>query len=89
MPSLGQTIRAHRMGYGWTGTCWLRIITGDGPGPIRCDVHPDGLLPNSMKNHLQYRVWWEGESIIKDFPLARVKAKRPFTVYVDDNGNIV
>lgn len=73
MNRLGETIRAARMGFYWTGTCYMRT---SGDGPFRVDISPEG--------------WENGVKDIVDLlPVARVKTKRAFTVYVNENAEIV
>ena len=90
MTGLGIRIRAHRLGYGWTGTCFMRI---SGDGPFRVDIRPaDELPPKTDKLGTMHRVWWEGDGgkeIVESFACARVRPKHAFTVTVDDDGNVI
>jgi hypothetical protein len=88
-PTIGMMIRALRLGYGWTGFSFLRI---SGSGPFKCEFRPCELISNSDKPHYEgCRCWW-GQGDRKDLepflehPLFRVRAKRHFILYVDDQG---
>jgi len=85
-PTLGMMIRGLRMGYGWTGHSFLRI---SGSNPFKCEFRPCELIPCSDKNRDLHYAWWpeHAEAPRIDLgPIARVKAKRHFILYVDDNG---
>lgn len=91
-PSIGQVIRALRMGFGWSNHCqgFIRI---SGDGPFKFEFHPLGLIPNSFKSSTPYRKWWpckdEPGIPILEAPFVRSlrKIKRHFIAYLDDNGN--
>jgi hypothetical protein len=92
MNNLGHRIRALRLGFYWTGTCYLRISPDLNPKLLRCDLRPAGLVPNCARQKRAHYVWWEGGyglEVINRLALARCRVKRAFSVTIDDNGYIV
>lgn len=90
--SLGRVIRATRMGYHWTGTCWMRISDARDPGGgcWRVDIRPGGLIPKNDKLKGKHRVWWDDfQWFIEHCAFARVKPKRAFTIHVNDDGAVL
>lgn len=95
MPTLGQMIRALRLGYGFTGFFFMRI-SGDNE-PWKIELLPvDGKPTKSNELH---RVWWgRGNecadckpSIVHDIKPLRgvVSVKRPIMFYVNNVGELV
>jgi len=87
-PTLGMQLRALRLGYGWTGSSFLRI---SGSGPFKCEFRPCELIPNTDRPHSSHRCWWGfGDRLDMGLwagvALFSVRAKRHFIVWVGDDG---
>ena len=58
-PTLGETIRGARLGYGWCGEIWAFVrISPAGPGRFMADIRPPGDVPHRLEADEPHYVWW-------------------------------
>jgi hypothetical protein len=89
MPTLGQTLRASRLGYHWSKKHQCMIyISGDGSFTVR--LCPADQLPRSGHKEM-HRCWWDTPEILAECPvLSRIKAVRqPISLTIGDDGELL
>lgn len=88
MLTLGVMLRAARLGWHLTPRGYLLRISEPEPHRFRLDFHPPSIVPARDRIGGPHFVWWEGEPPVTDLaPICYIRTvKRPFRLYVDDDG---
>lgn len=91
-PSLGTTIRAARLGWGYAPRhgCFVRM-EDVGDDHNRIELCPTNAIPSKKTPSRFHRCWWESPEVLDLIPwLANVRAvHRYVSVIVDSDGRIL
>lgn len=97
-PTLGDTLKGARLGYGWSDAIGAYVRLEDASGGFVVDIRPSGQIPRDLVGTL-HRVWWSDEEAARRVGdalrpivaggLRSVEVRRSLRFVIDDDGRPV